>query len=204
MRMGSATISTQGHMPRPSDMLRCERCGQSGQPVQFHDASICRSCHHAPSDAHVTRNRSAARQAARDLLKAKVGIVTAPTSMDLAASIVDKFGTIDDFTREWYTNIQAAQMACPGSFAALRAFEQVTRLIVASTPKTEEKKVIASELSDDEIEQELIGIIMDGINSGRIDPNGLTEWTGNTGQVEPVHSVNPESHELQIELLDPE
>lgn len=130
----------------PSDgaMRLCVRC-QTQRPVEnFPDASNhCARCQSLAklSDRRKEDVRMASRQIVAEARRDKINV---PHICELTAELLETFGSLREFCREWKSQIDEAGIANPGSRTVLDQYYAVAKLVKMST----ENRASAPDLQD--------------------------------------------------------
>lgn len=80
------------------------------------------------------------------------GAKAAPTIHRVLSAVVDELGGVERMAAMWGENIKSACMESPGSQKALKAFNDLAKLLAAATPRMETTEDLST-LSDEELQQ---------------------------------------------------
>jgi len=75
-----------------------------------------------------------------------------PSITDIGTEIIKRFGGVEDFTQEWFNQIQCAMVEKPGSKTALDAFKQVAG-IISECSKIQNNGDELKEMTDEELQE---------------------------------------------------
>lgn len=166
-------------MPSLDGFSICKTCKQS-MPLSYFDdegGDVCRMC--APmrsmskkevvaGEATNIREKAtklAAKQVMANLTRDSIDV---PHTSELAAAMIKRFHGLDGFADAYFEVVSRIISEDPGSRLALKAMENMSKLIKESTIMRDTAPDVKS-VSDEELEIELRRIIEKGVIDGRID-----------------------------------
>lgn len=174
MRSNESRVKPQSAMvPQPVAYRECKSCGFVGLAESFATKDNCSACERSlVSNTRIYREptsesqRKEATRAVEKLIrdsKRSRKMDEAPSLGRMINTMIDQFGSLEGFSKSWYSAITTAKIEDPGGAKVLRAHEQLARLMVdANRLKAEYDNV--SSMSDDEIKDELLRIIQQEVD----------------------------------------
>lgn len=177
MRSNNEEIKYSPLVPRPVAYSECKSCGYVGPSDNFPSKDRCVACARSikanepivrepTSEASRTEAVRAVERLIRDSRRERAN-GDAPSIGSMINSMIGQFGSLEGFSKSWYSAITTAKIEDPGSSKVLRAHEQLARLMVDAN-RLQVQHEAASTMTDEEIRQELLRLIEEETNLGRL------------------------------------
>lgn len=177
MRSNNEEVKYSPLVPRPVAYGECKSCGYVGPGENFPAKDRCVACSRSiaanqpivrepTSEASRTEAVRVVEKLIRDSRRERANS-DAPSIGSMINSMIAQFGSLEGFSKSWYSAITTAKIEDPGSSKVLRAHEQLARLMVDANRLQVEREA-ASTMTDEEIKQELIRLIQEEADLSRL------------------------------------
>ncbi len=151
----------------------CKHCGYTGPLQHFKTRVMCMNCEESIRTTGSVRHEASHPSQQKAAIKAVEALLSSrrnedtPSVSQLVNAMMEQFGGANEFARSWHTAIMTAKLEDPGSAKVLRAHEQLAKLVKdANQLRIQDRP--ATELSDEELREEMLRMVNEEIAAGRL------------------------------------